>query len=234
MYRRSLCVSLLALFVFSCGIPTLQFFLSSRIVVGPSDFTVTHNSGNNTLPNLAFYGYQLYYKLYKVGDTDTPTSDRDYLTEEDRVPSPTVLNARRFRRIKLVEFNEETNEFESRNPDDSVFTIDSSSDEFILNFTTGDVRGAGDNRGNQAKIEYNSATYILHRPLRSDATTSFFGTFSFPTSKDDDDIKSMIPTYVDGEDLEVLIAILPRGLELSSGRLTYGIITVASDSVIIN
>ncbi len=232
--RRSLCISLLALFVFSCGLPTLQFFLNAEITVSPNSFTVSHNPGNNSLPNLAFYGYQLYYKFYSVGDTENPASDRDYLTEEDRVPSPTVLTARRFRRIKLVEFNEDTNEFESRNPDDSVFTI-ASSPEFILNFTTGDVLGAGDNLGNQAKIEYNNATsYILHRTLSGDATTSFFGTFSVPTKDSDDDIKSMIPEYVDGENLEVVIAVLPRGLEISSARLTYGIITVASDSVVIN
>ena len=221
----------------SCGIPTVTLFESAQITtdVGKKTITITHNSTNDNIQSAQFLGYEIYYKLYKESNTTTRASDKNYITDTvARIPSPSVLTTKNFLKIKTINFNIQEKKFNDITDTPTISIADNNS-TIILDFGISSpseytyTSGSGNLYGYQALlINQNNSTEILQRNLNTN-TKSFFNTISEKSFNSSDyDIRKMISSFND-DTLELIIAIIPYGVNLSNIQVLYGNIAISED-----
>lgn len=225
----------LTVFLSSCGIPSIKLFEGAILSSdgGAGIIKLTHNTGNDSVPSAQFLGYEIYYKLYLTTETDLISSDLDYITDTDRVPSPTVLTTKNFLRIKLV--NYDTN---SQNFNDITNTpnleIEAGAQSILLDFGRSELEdeiyrsGNNETYGYQALLIQGGNYSILHRNFDTDSSSFFIAQSGDNFNDEIYDIKKMISNFASDENLEIVIAVLPYGIDLSTVKVIYGTINVSN------
>ncbi len=226
------------LIISSCGVPTIILFNAAEVITdaGAKTITIVHNSSNDALPSVKFIGYEVYYKLYKSSDIDKRAEDKNYITDTSaRVPSTSVLTSKNFLKLKVVNFSADENKFNDTTDTPNV-AINSSNQRVILDFGVSNpseysytAGTTGEFYGYQALlINQNNSTEVLHRNLNT-TTKPFFDTQTNTSfSSSDYDVRKMISSF-NNDTLELVIAVIPYGINLANVQVVYGNIAISED-----
>lgn len=232
--------------VASCGISDIPSFGTARVSrIATGVFSITHNTSN---VSDSFIGYQVYYKFYNDADVKEIETDKDYITDTTRRPSPNTITGKGFRALIPVSYNNSSSyDTIDRNP-----LIRPQSKEiaevYYVDFSTGIegygisidnnkfLAGNGSEQGYQALLieENGNKTTYLHRQLNENDTKPFFRSKSSELyEKTDTDISSMLGSQFEfGNFIRIVIAVLPYGLDFSTTQRVYGNIVLSDDTTL--
>ncbi len=239
----------------SCGLTSVRFLFQSATitdatVTGPR-FRIEHNTENNE----GFLGYEVYYKLYKKQSTSTEIDqvqkDRDFLMDSAIAQVPrTILNTD-FRPLVRVDLVNDSFEIVDVNPFfqpkvfGDILYIDFSGFSHVSQVLD-NTSEFNDNEGNRIRqyemILYDdneslSTFHFVHRSLSDTSTASFFS----PYSANDSDLKVMT-SFAESDielvnnnmqylfssvSIELVIAVLPVGIDIANLQKIYGLIAVS-------
>lgn len=229
--------------IISCGISDVPSFLPASIsVTTPGVIAISHNTKNTSD---SFAGYEVYYKLYLTDNITTISSDRSYITDTIRKPTPSIITGRKFRKLIPVSFNgAEFTSLEFSQVPLLKPANKSSSITYYIDFSAGTavysgnvesstfISGSNDEVGYQALLLDNANTTFIHRQFNNNSFNSFFDTkINTSYSVSDNDISSMIGSDFDyGDELLIVLAVLPYGIDFNATQRVYGDIVVSSNT----
>lgn len=247
--KKIILAIVISLYLNSCGIASVPVLKEVSLTIPfRSVFAIEHSTENATD---SFLGYNVYYKLYDAANITTIASDKSYITDSTRNPTPSIITSRGFRQFVPTTFNGVS--FSSFNDDASDILLSprpkTSSKTYYIDFSgginvgTGNtsydvpgnvnsyISGIGFNRGLHAILIDGTSTTILQRRTSGNNFLPFFNTTgSYTYNLKDADIASMVPTFSTGKDLVVVIAVIPYGIDFVNVQRIYGTIKVSSST----
>lgn len=209
---------------------------------------IEHNTSNQMRE---FKGYNVYYKLYKSGTTATQNADRNYITDSTRPPLESTLTTRNFRPLYKFSTSDvlEAQQKPHIVPDlqnlaqsytvyidysaaNSVYSpLRTQGAEVLADDDYVYTAGGGDRYYNMLMVIYNGGSVQKRLFLKRDTASPQKSFFQYPGqqySASDADIKAMIgSSYANGDQLEIIFAVIPYGIDFTAASITYGAITMS-------
>lgn len=234
-------ILIFTVFFFSCGISDIPLLQSANVsVIAPGVFKIDHNTANTSD---SFTGYNVYYKLYYAYNITTVSSDNSYLTDTTKNPTPGLITGKGFRKLRTVSFNGAS--FSSFNDDDSEVTLSprpkSNSQTYYIDLSAGIesytgaandgdyISGISNDYGFQALLIDGGNTTFLQRQGNGGAIYPFFDTVNKSYIKTQSDIAAMLDSnFANGNNLIIVIAVIPYGIDFVNVQRIYGDIEVSS------